>query len=261
MALKQSCCLSGFLLPALAMASSAMGVPAVVAQDMGNSPQTEHGQGVTDDETAAYIYVDIVTELGTIALAVDIKNAPVTAQNFLNYVTAKKFDGMVFYRAMRLPWGEQPNGLIQAGLQGDPRKVLSPITHEPTSTTGLSHVAGAISMARYAPGTATADFSIMLSDMTGLDANPAATDPELQAGYAVFGHVVTGMEVARQIFEAPTSETLGEGVMRGQMLEPQIKVLSVRESAKQPSPADQPETTQSETAQEAGSATDGASAP
>jgi len=180
------------------------------------------------------VHVDIATELGTITVALDLNRAPVTSRNFLTYTIQKRFDGMVFYRAMRLPWGDPPSGLIQAGLQGDPRKVLPPITHEPTSTTGLSHTKGALSMARFAPGTATADFSIMLSDMTGLDADPSASDPELQAGYAVFGHVVAGMEVAQAIFDAPTSETLGEGVMRGQMLDPQIKVLSVRQNADQP---------------------------
>jgi len=181
------------------------------------------------------VHVDITTELGTITVALDLKRAPVTSRNFLTYSIQKRFDGMVFYRAMRMSWGDQPSGLIQAGLQGDPRKVLPPIIHEATSATGLSHTAGAFSMARFAPGTATADFSIMLSDMTGLDADPSASDPELQAGYAVFGHVVEGMDVARAIFAAPTSETLGEGVMRGQMLDPQIKVLSVRQSAEQPS--------------------------
>ena len=67
--------------------------------------------------------------------------------NFLRYVDQRRFDGTVFYRAMRLPWGDQPNGLIQAGTRGDPRRELPPIAHEPTSQTGVLHKAGAISMA------------------------------------------------------------------------------------------------------------------
>ena len=109
-----------------------------------------------------------------------------------------------------------------------PARILPPIAHEPTSRTGLLHKAGAISMARNAPGTAVADFSILLSDMPGLDADPASADPEKQAGYAVFGYVVSGMDVVRQIWDAPRSSSLGEGVMKGQMLDPPVKVLTAR---------------------------------
>ncbi|MBC2651500.1 peptidylprolyl isomerase [Novosphingobium aerophilum] len=174
------------------------------------------------------VRVTMVTELGPIELELDHAHAPLTVENFVRYVDARRFDGMTFYRAMRLAWGEQPNGLVQAGLQGDPRKLFKPVAHEPTTQTGLSHKAGALSMARLAPGTATADFSIMLSDLTGLDADPKSDNPELQAGYAVFGRVVSGMDVARKIWDAPRSETKGEGVMKGQLLDPPVKVLTVR---------------------------------
>ena len=176
---------------------------------------------------AAVERVALVTELGTIELALDGAHAPISTANFLRYVDAKRFDGITFYRAMHLSWGDQPNGLLQGG-QRDPRRLFPPIAHEPTSQTGLSHTAGAISMARHAPGTATADFSIMLSDLTSLDANPASRDPEAQAGYAVFGKVAAGMDVVRKIWDSPISQTLGEGSMRGQMLEAPVKVLTAR---------------------------------
>lgn len=180
--------------------------------------------------------VELVTELGSIVAVIDVKRAPITGTNFIRYVDQKRFDGITFYRAMRLAWGEQPNGLIQAGTRGDLRRVLPPITHEPTSTTGILHKAGTLSMARFAPGTATGDFSIMVSDQPGLDADPAASDPELQAGYAAFGQVVSGMDVVRAIFDAPTSPTEGEGALRGQMLAKPVKVLSARRlSAPSPS--------------------------
>jgi len=89
-------------------------------------------------------------------------------------------------------------------------------------------------MARYAPGTATADFSILLSDLAGLDADPASTNPELQAGYAAFGHVSSGMDVVRRIFDSPLSPTAGEGPLKGQMLTPPVRVLSVRRVAVTP---------------------------
>jgi peptidyl-prolyl cis-trans isomerase A (cyclophilin A) len=174
------------------------------------------------------VRVALVTELGTIELELDHKRAPVTVSNFVRYVDLKRFDGMAFYRSMRLAWGDQPNGLVQAGLQGNPLKILKPIAHEPTSQTGILHKAGAISMARYAPGTATADWSILLSDLPSLDADPKATDPEVQAGYAAFGRVVTGMEVVRKIWDAPLSPTKGEGPLKGQMLEPPVKIISAR---------------------------------
>lgn len=177
------------------------------------------------------VRVAMVTELGTIELDLDHAHAPLTVENFVRYADRHLLDGITFYRAMKLAWGDQPNGLVQAGLRGDPRKVLPPVAHEPTSQTGIHHMAGTISMARFAPGTATADFSILLSDLKGFDADPAATDPEARAGYAAFGHVVSGMDVARRIFAAPTSPTQGEGVMKGQMLSPPIKVLTVRRIA------------------------------
>lgn len=187
-------------------------------------------QPLHDTETVA-----MVTDLGTITLELDGKHAPISTANFMRYVDNKRFDGIVFYRAMHLKWGEQPNGLIQAGVRGDPRKTFPPIAHEPTSQTGILHKAGAISLARLAPGTATGDFSILLSDIEGLDANPQSTDSEGQAGYAAFGHVVSGMDVVRQIWDQPIDPDAGEGFMKGQMLAQPVKVISVRRVA--PAPA------------------------
>lgn len=172
--------------------------------------------------------VALTTQLGAIVVELDGKDAPITVRNFLRYVDQKRYDGIAFYRAMRLSWGDQPNGLIQAGTQGDPKRVLPPIAHEPTSQTGIHHTAGALSMARNAPGTATGEFSILLSDLTSLDADPASDDPEKRAGYAAFGHVISGMDVVRKIWDSPLSPTKGEGGMKGQMLDPQIRILTAR---------------------------------
>ena len=102
--------------------------------------------------------------------------------------------------------------------------MLPPIAHEPTSKTGLSHVDGAISMARYAPGTADADFFITIGDLESMDADPA--QPGDNQGFAVFGRVVEGMGVVRRILAAPTSPTEGEGVMKGQMLASPVRIIS-----------------------------------
>jgi len=149
----------------------------------------------------------------------------------VRYVDQHRSDGIVFYRVMRLAWGEQPNGLIQAGTRGDPRRTLPGIAHEPTNVTGIRHTAGTISMARFAPGTAAGDFSILLSDMPGLDADPDATTEDGKAGFAAFGHVVQGMDVVRKIYDVPLSPTLGEGVMKGQMIEKPVRVIGVRRVA------------------------------
>ena len=177
------------------------------------------------------VLVEMITAQGTIVLELDHKHAPITTENFMRYVDSGRYNGMTFYRAMHLNWGTEPNGLLQGGLNPFPAKLMKPIAHEPTTVTGLTHKAGTLSMARNAPGTAMADFSILLSDLTSFDANPASPDPEGRAGYAVFGHVVSGMEVVRRLYDAPRSPTKGEGFMKGQMLEPPVKVLKVRRVA------------------------------
>lgn len=175
------------------------------------------------------VQVELVTELGPIVVEVDTARAPVTAGNFLAYVDGKRFDGTTFYRSMQLgPPERQPNGLIQAGTQNDPRRILKPIAHEPTTQTGILHKAGTLSMARFDPGTATGDFTIMLSDLTWLDANPADPASPAGAGFAAFGRVISGMDTVRRIFDAPRSPDKGVGVMKGQMLEPPVRIVSAR---------------------------------
>jgi peptidyl-prolyl cis-trans isomerase A (cyclophilin A) len=174
------------------------------------------------------VKVVLTTELGPIELELDAKRAPIATRNFVRYVDQKRFDGITFYRAMRLNWDTQPNGLIQAGTRGDPKRDLPPIAHETSDQTGILHKAGAVSMARWAPGTAKGDFSILLADMPSLDADPKSSDAEARAGYTAFGRVTSGMDVVKAIFDAPISPTLGEGAMKGQMIAKPVKVLTAR---------------------------------
>lgn len=168
------------------------------------------------------VRVRLVTSLGAIVIEVDQARAPITAANFLRYVDGRRLDGMEFYRAMKTGPG---TGLVQGGVR-DGNKLFPPIAHEPTSQTGLSHVDGAVSVPRFAPGTAQGDFTIMVGDQLYLDAGPGSAGDGL--GYAVFGKVVEGMDVVRRILEAPTSPTEGEGVLRGQMLDPRIRIVTAR---------------------------------
>ncbi|MGE5151290.1 MAG: peptidylprolyl isomerase [Rhodospirillaceae bacterium] len=161
--------------------------------------------------------VAIETSLGRIVVDLDETDAPVTTANFLHYVDTHRYDGESFYRAMPAGTG----GLIQGGIRSNGLKLFPPIAHEPTSKTGLHNVAGAISMANAGPGTARADFFILASDIPSLDAT--ASDP----GFAVFGHVAEGMDVVQKILAAPVSPTAGEGPMKGQMLDPPVKIIKV----------------------------------
>jgi peptidyl-prolyl cis-trans isomerase A (cyclophilin A) len=162
--------------------------------------------------------VAIDTSLGRIVIALDRGRAPITTANFLHYVDTHRLDGENFYRAMHMGEG----GLVQFGVRSDVRKLFPKIADEPSSETGLKNVAGAISMARNSPNTAQADFFILLSDTPGFDAGANPDDPD---GFAVFGHVTEGMDVLKKIFTAPVSATKGEGVMKGQMLDPPVKII------------------------------------
>ena len=170
----------------------------------------------------ADVRVTMLTEQGPVVIAVHSGKAPVTAANFLKYVDQKRLDGTAFYRGV----GAADYGFVQGGAQNDPKRILPPIAHESTSQTGLVHDEGALSMARYAPGSATGDFFVVLGRMPSMDAHPDA--PGDNQGFAVFAHVVEGLDVIKAILIAPKSPTKGEGVMKGQMLETPVKILSVR---------------------------------
>ncbi|WP_260600511.1 peptidylprolyl isomerase [Sphingomonas endolithica] len=171
----------------------------------------------------ATVRVVLDTADGRIVLALKKERAPITTANFLRYVDQKRLDGIGFYRTAK---GGPGFGFVQFGVQNAPKRVLPPIKHEPTTQTGIKHLSGTISIARYAPGTASGDFTIMVGDQPGLDADPSQPGDNL--GYAAFGHVVEGMEVVQHILDAPTSATAGDGMMKGQMIVPPVLIRSAR---------------------------------
>ncbi len=190
---------------------------------------------------AASVSVVLDTELGPITIALETERAPITAGNFLRYVEEGRFKGTGFYRAVRLPTGPQPGGLLQGGTRGDPKRILPPIAHEPTVQTGLTHTHGAVSMAMNEPGTADGDFFIIIEDQTGFDADPTASDPSWHAGFPVFGYVTDGMAVVAAIHAAPIDAQVGEGVMRGEMLAAPVKITSARRLPAAPPPSSPPQ--------------------
>ena len=162
--------------------------------------------------TSDMVPVAIDTSLGRIVIALDRLHAPQTTENFLRYVDSHRFDGESFYRAMPYDSG----GLIQGGITSDARKLNPPVAYESSAETGIHNKAGAIAMAALAPGKAQADFFIETVDI------PAFDGPN---GFAAFGQVVEGMDVVKAILAAPVSPTKGEGAMKGQMLDPTVKIL------------------------------------
>jgi peptidyl-prolyl cis-trans isomerase A (cyclophilin A) len=165
----------------------------------------------------------IQTELGDIEVEVDTRHAPLTAGNFLKYVDAGHYEGGRFHRAVKLNPDNQPDKevkieVIQAGVNPEKAKQgFPPIKLERTNLTGLKHKNGVISMARDGADTATSDFFISIGDQPELDFG-GKRNPDGQ-GFAAFGRVVRGMEVAQKIQRSP---------IEGQRLTPPIKIISVK---------------------------------
>jgi peptidyl-prolyl cis-trans isomerase A (cyclophilin A) len=188
------------------------------------APPTPAVAPAPQPKSDATVRVVLTTSLGPITVALEKERAPITSANFLRYVDQKRFDGISFFRRSQAP-GEPTKGFVQAGTT-DPKRVLPPIAHEPTTKTGLSHVDGALSAPRFAPGTARGDFTIIVGGAPWMDADPKAAGDNL--GFAVFGRVVEGMDVVAKILAAPTSTTKGDGVFKGEILEPPVKILTAR---------------------------------
>lgn len=149
----------------------------------------------------------IETSHGAIVVELDGAAAPLSVANFIAHAQAGHFDDGSFYRSVRDDnerEGVAPMNLIQGGHSFDGLAEAEGIAHESTLNTGLSHTRGAISMARDAPGTATTEFFIMVQDYPGLDAGPDGRNPD-EAGYAVFGEVIEGIDVVERIWKSPTS--------------------------------------------------------
>ena len=148
---------------------------------------------------AAAPQVLLSTSMGDITLALDPAHAPVSVANFLRYVKEGHYDGTLVYRVV-------PGFVIQAGsfdTPGHQRDVHEPIALE--AANGLSNTRGTVAMAREeSPNTATAEFFINLSDNAALDHH--ADDMGNATGYAVFGRVVSGMDVVDKIAAVPLGD-------------------------------------------------------
>jgi peptidyl-prolyl cis-trans isomerase B (cyclophilin B) len=131
------------------------------------------------------------TTHGDITLELDTAKAPVTAENFANYVKSGHYDGTIFHRVIA-------HFMIQGGgftadMQQKPTG--APIKNE--ADNGLKNDRGTIAMARTNdPHSASAQFFINTVDNDFLNFKA----PSGQGwGYAVFGKVVAGMDVVDKI--------------------------------------------------------------
>jgi peptidyl-prolyl cis-trans isomerase A (cyclophilin A) len=155
--------------------------------------------------------VVMTTSMGDITLELFKTEAPVSVQNFLQYVNDGFYSGTVFHRVKQ-------GFMIQGGgftpsLQEKPTR--PPIQNE--ATNGLHNTRGTLAMARTrALRSATSQFYINVVDNRALDHTGFA--PE-DFGYAVFGRVLSGMDVVDHIVAVRTTS---KGQMDDVPVEPVI---------------------------------------
>jgi len=178
---------------------------------------------------AADPQVEIKTSLGTIVVELDPARAPLTVENFLQYVKARHYDGTLFHRVM-------PGFMIQGGgftPDFKEKPTGKPVRNE--ASNGVPNTVGTIAMARTEePHSATAQFFINVADNRMLNFR----FPTFEGyGYAVFGKVVKGMDVVERIVKVPTGP--GPAPHQNVPVKPVIiKSIRVVESAVKP--ADKP---------------------
>ena len=178
-------------------------------------------------DAPAGVRVLMVTSLGDIELELYPDKAPVTVANFLQLVDGGYLAGGSFYRTVSPANdnGSPPIAVIQGGI-GDAQSPLPPIAHESTAVTGLPHLNGSISMARGAVGSASTEFFICIGDQPALDFG-ALRNPDGQ-GFAVFGQVVSGMQVVNAIHQAPADAPTEFEYFQNQLLNDPVKIISLR---------------------------------
>ncbi len=141
--------------------------------------------------------IKLHTNMGEITLELDEEKAPITCENFKQYVREGFYDGTLFHRVINgfmIQGGGFEPGMV-------PKTTREPIRNE--ANNGLSNLAGTIAMARTPdPHSASAQFFINVKDNTFLDFKSETPDGW---GYAVFGRVVEGMDVVDEIKQVATT--------------------------------------------------------
>jgi len=140
--------------------------------------------------------VMLKTNRGDIVIELASEKAPVTVENFKQYVTDGFYDGTIFHRV--IPGFMIQGGGFEKGLTK--KKTLAPIKNE--ADNGLSNVVGSLAMARTSnPDSATAQFFINVNDNSNLN---HTSKTSRGWGYAVFGQVVEGLDIVMAISQEKT---------------------------------------------------------
>jgi len=161
--------------------------------------------------------VEMKTSMGTIRIELNQEKAPQTVNNFLTYVDQKFYDGTVFHRVIK-KFMIQGGGFNQFGTK---KVTLDPIKNE--ANNGLKNRKGSISMARTGVvDSATSQFFINLVNNSSLD--HSGNSPRA-FGYAVFGHVISGLNIVEKIGKV---KTITKGAQFRDYPEPQVIIESVR---------------------------------
>ena len=188
------CLLAGAMLVAWGVAAVAEEAAAEAAGEEATIQTTEQQETTTMAEETKVV---IKTNKGDITVKLDADKAPLTVQNFLDYVDSGFYAGTIFHRVI--------NGfMIQGGgldKQMHQKATRAPIKNE--ADNGLKNKRGTIAMARtMIVDSATSQFFINVVDNGFLDFR--APTPQAY-GYCVFGEVVDGMDVVDAIKETPTA--------------------------------------------------------
>ncbi len=142
--------------------------------------------------------VELKTDLGDITIVLFADKAPITVENFLTYVNDGFFDGTIFHRII-------PEFVVQGGghtFDFYEKPTRAPIINE--AKNGLLNKKGTLSMARTNdPNSASSQFFINLNHNTTLDYS------ESNSGYAVFGQVISGMDVVYKMVDIPRGRYRG----------------------------------------------------
>ena len=179
------------LCPTLALAQSGAAAPTAPAAGMKSAPPAAAVAETVAVAPAVMLkpQVKLSTTLGDIVIELESERAPKSVANFLTYVKAGQYNDTVFHRVI-------PNFMIQGG--GYTKDLAYKGTRDPIeneATNGLSNLRGTVAMARLDdPNSATSQFFINVVDNKFLNFTLGGS-----AGYAVFGRVISGMDVVDKI--------------------------------------------------------------
>lgn len=171
-------------------------------------------------DPAGVEYVLLRTSKGDIAVELDEVRAPISTANFLGYVDRHDYDGTIFHRVI-------PAFVVQGGgFTADLAELKSGPPIKDEWQNGLKNTRGTLAMARdEAPDTATREFYFNVADNPKLD---TPRDKTGRAGYAVFGHVVRGMDVLDAIRVTPTTTRQAKEEMKDVPVTPIVLLTAHR---------------------------------